>query len=156
MKAGVPCGGFLWNYNSEGKVCMDKEGTGEQMTAIRGLAEIVLAVHDMDRALAFYEGVLGLERIPAPPEVKPAFLRVGPGQAGIPQMVVLVPLSPMLLMVMAAVPRKRRRYGTCGYGGYTRIRGFPVAKCVLTEACRLRRTPRRPWQLPTRPHRRPA
>ena len=73
---------------------MDKEGTREQMTAIRGLAEIVLAVHDLDRALAFYEGVLGLERIPAPPEVKPAFLRVGPGQAGIPQMVVLVPLSP--------------------------------------------------------------
>ena len=32
------------------------------MTAIRGLAEIVLAVHDLDRALAFYEGVLGLER----------------------------------------------------------------------------------------------
>src|SRR5437764_12495901 len=64
------------------------------MTAIRGLAEIVLAVHDLDRALAFYEGVLGLERISAPPEVKPAFLRVGPGQAGIPQLGVLVPVSP--------------------------------------------------------------
>jgi Glyoxalase/Bleomycin resistance protein/Dioxygenase superfamily len=49
-------------YNCEGAVCTDKEGTGGQMTAIRGLAEIVLAVPDLDRALAFYEGVLGLER----------------------------------------------------------------------------------------------
>lgn len=64
------------------------------MTAIRGVAEIVLAVHDRQRALDFYEGILGLERMPAGPEVKPAFLRVAPGQAGIPQMVVLVPLSP--------------------------------------------------------------
>jgi catechol 2,3-dioxygenase-like lactoylglutathione lyase family enzyme len=64
------------------------------MSAIRGIVEIVLAVHDLERALAFYQSVLGLERIPAGPEVKPAFLRAGPGQAGIPQMVVLVPLSP--------------------------------------------------------------
>ncbi len=37
------------------------------MTAIRGVAEIVLAAHDMDRMLAFYEGVLGLQRLPAGP-----------------------------------------------------------------------------------------
>ena len=64
------------------------------MTAIRGVAEIVLAVHDLEQALGFYQGVLGLERMAAAPEVKPAFLRVAPGQAGIPQMVVLAPLSP--------------------------------------------------------------
>lgn len=64
------------------------------MTAIRGVAEIVLATHNLERMLAFYEGILGLERMQAAPEVKPAFLRVAPGQAGIPQMVVLVPLSP--------------------------------------------------------------
>lgn len=63
------------------------------MTAVRGVAEIVLATHDQERMLAFYEGLLGLERLPAGPAVKPAFLRVAPGQAGIPQMVVLVPLS---------------------------------------------------------------
>jgi catechol-2,3-dioxygenase len=48
----------------------------------------------MDRMLAFYEGVLGLQRLPAAPHVKPVFLRVAPGQAGIPQMLVVVPLSP--------------------------------------------------------------
>jgi catechol 2,3-dioxygenase-like lactoylglutathione lyase family enzyme len=64
------------------------------MTAVRGVAEIVLAAHDMERMLAFYEGVLGLERLSAAPEVKPVFFRVAPGQAGIPQMLVVVPLGP--------------------------------------------------------------
>ena len=63
------------------------------MTSIRGVAEIVLAAHDIERMLAFYGGVLGLERLAAAPEVKPAFFRVAPGQAGIPQMLVVVPLS---------------------------------------------------------------
>jgi hypothetical protein len=30
LKAGVPCRGFPWNYNSEGEACMDKEGTGNR------------------------------------------------------------------------------------------------------------------------------
>ena len=58
---------------------------------IRGIAEIVLNVHDMQRSLAFYRDLLGLDVI-SPPELPNVFLRVGPGQAGIPQMIVLVPL----------------------------------------------------------------
>jgi len=58
---------------------------------VRGIAEIVLNVHDMQRSLAFYRDLLGLEVI-SPPELPNVFLRVGPGQAGIPQMLVLVPL----------------------------------------------------------------
>lgn len=58
---------------------------------IRGIAEIVLNVHDKQRAIAFYRDLLGLEVI-SPPEVPNVFLKVGPGQAGIPQMIVLVPL----------------------------------------------------------------
>ncbi|RIK47137.1 MAG: hypothetical protein DCC58_00920 [Chloroflexi bacterium] len=56
---------------------------------IRGLAEIVLNVHDLQASLAFYRDLLGLEVLGSP---GPVFLRVGPGQAGIPQMLVLVPL----------------------------------------------------------------
>lgn len=61
------------------------------MTRIRGIAEIVLNVHDLEASLGFYRDVLGLEVI-SPPGFKPVFLRAGPGQAGVPQMVVLVPL----------------------------------------------------------------
>lgn len=61
------------------------------MPRIRGIAEIVLNVHDTQRALAFYRDLLGLEVI-SPPELPNVFLKAGPGQAGIPQMIVLVPL----------------------------------------------------------------
>lgn len=64
------------------------------MTKIRGLAEIVLWVHDLETALGFYEGVLGLRRI-SPPEMKsPVFLQAGPPNLAIPQLVVLVQLPP--------------------------------------------------------------
>ena len=60
------------------------------MTSVRHLAEIVLWVRDLDRALAFYRDLFGLEVI-SPPELPNRFLRAGPGEGGIPEMIVLVP-----------------------------------------------------------------
>ncbi|MDQ6772156.1 MAG: VOC family protein [Candidatus Dormibacteraeota bacterium] len=57
---------------------------------VRHLAEIVLWVRDMDRALGFYRDLLGLEVI-SPPELRNVFLRVGPGEGPVPEMIVLVP-----------------------------------------------------------------
>ena len=54
------------------------------------LAEIVLWVRDLDRALGFYQGLLGLEVI-SPPEIRNRFLRAGPGEGPVPEMIVLVP-----------------------------------------------------------------
>jgi catechol 2,3-dioxygenase-like lactoylglutathione lyase family enzyme len=62
------------------------------MSRIRGLAEVVLNVHDQQASLAFYRDVLGLTVISPLGRPGPIFLQAGPGQAGIPQMVVLVPL----------------------------------------------------------------
>ena len=64
------------------------------MTAIRGIAEIVLACHDQTKMRQFYEEVFGLTFLGKPAEPGPVFLQAGPGQAGIPQMIVLVPLPP--------------------------------------------------------------
>jgi catechol 2,3-dioxygenase-like lactoylglutathione lyase family enzyme len=55
-----------------------------------GLAEIVLWSHDIERSLAFYCGLFGLQRMDQPPQVKPLFLRAAAGTAGVPQMIVLV------------------------------------------------------------------
>jgi len=60
------------------------------MTAISGLAEIVLVVQDLDRSLAFYRDLLGLTVI-SPPGLPAVFLRVGEERAGVPQQIVLVP-----------------------------------------------------------------
>jgi catechol 2,3-dioxygenase len=62
------------------------------VTRIRGIAEIVLWVHDLPAALAFYRDTLGLSVISPPERTNPIFLQAGPGGAGIPQMVVLVQL----------------------------------------------------------------
>ena len=62
------------------------------MTSIRGIAEIVLNVHDQQASLRFYRDVFGLTVISPPDLPGPVFLQAGPGQAGIPQMIVLVPL----------------------------------------------------------------
>ena len=62
------------------------------MMSIRGIAEIVLNVHDQQAALRFYRDVFGLTVISPPDLPGPVFLQAGPGQAGIPQMIVLVPL----------------------------------------------------------------
>jgi catechol-2,3-dioxygenase len=61
------------------------------MTKIKGLAEIVLNVHDVTASLKFYQEVLGLEIIERP---GPVFLRAGNPAVTVPQMLVLVPLPP--------------------------------------------------------------
>jgi catechol-2,3-dioxygenase len=57
---------------------------------IRGLAEIVLAVHDLAKAREFYEGVLGLSAVAE--RENPRFLRAGDPALAVPQMLVLVQL----------------------------------------------------------------
>ncbi len=64
------------------------------MTVIRGIAENVLNVHDREAALRFYRDLFGLTVISPPDFPGPTFLQAGPGQAGIPQMIVLAPLPP--------------------------------------------------------------
>ena len=59
------------------------------MTKIKGLAEIVLNVHNLEQSLRFYQEVLGLEVMGRP---GPVFLRAGSPAVSVPQMVVLVPL----------------------------------------------------------------
>jgi catechol 2,3-dioxygenase-like lactoylglutathione lyase family enzyme len=62
------------------------------MTKIRGLGEVVIWVHDMDKALHFYSEVLGLE-IMSPPDFRGAiFLQAGQPAVACPQQIVLVPL----------------------------------------------------------------
>ena len=61
------------------------------MTKVKGLAEIVLNVHNLEASLKFYQEVLGLEIIGRP---GPVFLRAGAPAVSVPQMMVLVPLPP--------------------------------------------------------------
>jgi catechol 2,3-dioxygenase-like lactoylglutathione lyase family enzyme len=61
------------------------------MSQISGIAEIVLAVHSMPESLKFYSDILGLPIMsPVAPKL-PVFLKVAE-TAGVPQMLVLVPL----------------------------------------------------------------
>ncbi len=60
------------------------------MKRVVGISEIVLWTGDKERALRFYRDLIGLEVI-SPPTLPNVFLRVGEGNAGIPQMIVLVP-----------------------------------------------------------------
>src|SRR5436190_23465263 len=62
------------------------------MKQVVGISEIVLWTADKERALQFYRDLLGLEVI-SPPSLPNVFLKVGDGNAGIPQMIVLVPKS---------------------------------------------------------------
>src|SRR5438067_5607064 len=62
------------------------------MAAIRGMVEVVLVVEDIDRSVAFYRDMLGLEPI-SPPELPVKFLRIGPTPNGVPQQIVLIPRS---------------------------------------------------------------
>jgi catechol 2,3-dioxygenase-like lactoylglutathione lyase family enzyme len=57
---------------------------------VAGLAEIVLWVRDMERALHFYGDLFELDVI-SPPELPIKFLRVADGADGVPEMIVLVP-----------------------------------------------------------------
>ena len=60
------------------------------MKTVVGIAEIVLWTADQPRALEFYRDLLGLEVL-SPAGLANVFLKVGEGNAGIPQMIVLVP-----------------------------------------------------------------
>ena len=60
------------------------------MKNIVGISEIVLWTVDKEKALQFYRDLLGLEVI-SPPTLANVFLKAGDGNAGIPQMIVLVP-----------------------------------------------------------------
>ena len=60
------------------------------MKNVVGIAEIVLWTADQQRSLQFYRDLLGLEVI-SPPNLANVFLKAGEGNAGIPQMIVLVP-----------------------------------------------------------------
>jgi catechol 2,3-dioxygenase-like lactoylglutathione lyase family enzyme len=64
------------------------------MAEIRGIAEIVLHVRSTETSLAFYRDLLGLTVISPPDFQGPTFLKAGEGNAGIPQMIVLVQLPP--------------------------------------------------------------
>jgi catechol-2,3-dioxygenase len=59
------------------------------MSHIVGMADIVLWTADQEKSLHFYRDLLGLKVI-SPPELRNAFLKAGEGNAGIPQMIVLV------------------------------------------------------------------
>jgi catechol 2,3-dioxygenase-like lactoylglutathione lyase family enzyme len=62
------------------------------MIQIDGLAEVVLNVRDADRAVAFYGGLLGLERMTPAGQAGPIFFRVGQATDQVPSLLVLVPL----------------------------------------------------------------
>lgn len=64
------------------------------MSAVRGISEIVLWAHDQPAMVRFYRDVLGLAVISPPERTNPIFLQAGPGQAGVPQMIVVVQLPP--------------------------------------------------------------
>ena len=55
-----------------------------------GISEVVLWTADKEQALRFYRDLLGLQVI-SPSTLPNVFLKVGEGNAGIPQMIVLVP-----------------------------------------------------------------
>jgi catechol-2,3-dioxygenase len=61
------------------------------MSQITGIAEIVLAVHSMPESLKFYSDMLGLPTMSPVASSGPVFLKVAE-TAGVPQMLVLVPL----------------------------------------------------------------
>jgi catechol-2,3-dioxygenase len=61
---------------------------------IDGLAEVVLNVRDMAKALAFYRDLLGLRVISPPERTNPIFLQAGAATATLPSLVVLVQLPP--------------------------------------------------------------
>jgi catechol 2,3-dioxygenase-like lactoylglutathione lyase family enzyme len=64
------------------------------MIQIDGLAEVVLNVRDASHAVAFYGGLLGMERITPEGQPGPIFFRAGQATDRVPSLLVLVPLAP--------------------------------------------------------------
>lgn len=67
---------------------------GSDRMGVEGLAEVVLNVRDMGRALDFYRDLLGLEPISPVGQPGPVFLRAGAATADLPALLVLVQLPP--------------------------------------------------------------
>lgn len=64
------------------------------MSSIRGLAEVVLTVQDIQASVAFYRDILGLQVV-SPQEFKgPVFLQAGGGRPYITNTIVLAPAKP--------------------------------------------------------------
>ena len=62
------------------------------MAKIRGLTEVVISVHDMEKSLNFYRDILGL-KVMSPPDFRGAvFLLIGEQPGTAPQQLVLIPL----------------------------------------------------------------
>jgi catechol 2,3-dioxygenase-like lactoylglutathione lyase family enzyme len=59
---------------------------------IDGLAEVVLNVRDVTRAVTFYGDLLGLQRITPEEQPGPIFFRAGQANDSVPSLLVLVPL----------------------------------------------------------------
>jgi catechol 2,3-dioxygenase-like lactoylglutathione lyase family enzyme len=64
----------------------------KNMIQIDGLAEVVLNVRNAPRAVAFYGGLLGLQRLSAEGQPGPIFFRAGQANDHVPSLLVLVPL----------------------------------------------------------------
>lgn len=90
---------------------------------VLGLAEIVLWSHDIEKSLAFYCDLFGLERMDQPPGVKPVFLRAAAGVNGVPQMIVLVPHPEAGAAFPSEKPARPLHHMafTVGAGSYARL-----------------------------------
>jgi glyoxylase I family protein len=64
-----------------------------RVATITGLAEVVLNVHNLEAALAFYRDLLGLTVISPPERKNPIFLRAGDANAELPALVVLAQMK---------------------------------------------------------------
>jgi catechol-2,3-dioxygenase len=60
------------------------------MKRVVGISEIVLWSNDLQAMVAWYRDFLGMEQISPPERKNPIFLKAGEGNAGVPQMIVLV------------------------------------------------------------------
>jgi len=62
------------------------------MGKIRGLAEVVISVHDMKKSVNFYRDIIGLTIMSSPDIRGAVFLLIGEQPDAIPQQLVLIPL----------------------------------------------------------------